>query len=260
VRRLLVCLAVLTWTSVPAAIALATGTSTTATPIGTTGTTGATGAKGATGATGTTGASGTTGNAGTTGTTGATGGPSPSISLPSPLPHGPLAQNVIAQNAHAGTMLASSALEVVRADGRSAAPSNLAWSESHDCATPCQSITAAFQIVLVPNGATTQAPQNLSVAANVSCGHCGAFAYAYQYLVDVAHDEGLSAGAHRQIAALRQEADHDVRAGLAYATLDADLHQLASRFRAVIDTDLTQLHAGESHRQSFQTVKEQPGR
>ncbi|MGI8801669.1 MAG: hypothetical protein ACR2KV_05775 [Solirubrobacteraceae bacterium] len=67
----------------------------------------------------------------------------------------------------------------------------------------------------------------------------------------------LSGHARHQIVALRREADGDVHAGLDYATLDV-IPDLATRFRAVLDTNLSHRHVGEDHEQSFRDVKEHP--
>jgi hypothetical protein len=178
-------------------------------------------------------------------------------SSPAPEANGP-AQNIVADNDHGATVLALSGLAVSRASAQNASPTNLARANAHDCASPCQAIAAAFQIVLVPAGATTQAPQNVALATNVNCDHCGSFAYAYQYVVDVPRGVKLSGHANQQIKQLRQQADQDVHAGLDYPTLDAHLHDLATQFRATVDADLTQQHQHEDHKQSFQTVKQNP--
>jgi hypothetical protein len=178
-------------------------------------------------------------------------------SSPSPPPGGP-AQNVVADNDHAATVLALSGLTLSRASAQNASPTNLARANAHDCTSPCQAIAAAFQIVLVPAGATTQAPQNVALATNVNCDGCGSFAYAYQYVVDVPSGVKLSGHANQQLKQLRQQADQDVHAGLDSPTLDTRLHDLATQFRAAVDGDLTQQHKQEDHKQSFQTVKENP--
>jgi hypothetical protein len=176
----------------------------------------------------------------------------------SPPPASGPAQNVIADNDRGGVVLALSGMTVSRAPADHASPTNYARANAHDCTSPCQAIAAAFQIVLVPTGATIQAPQNVAFATNVNCSHCGSFAYAYQYVVNVADGVKLSGHANQQIRQLRQQADQFVHAGLDYPTLDARLHTLAGQFRAVVDNDLVQQHQGEDHKQSFQSVKENP--
>jgi hypothetical protein len=73
----------------------------------------------------------------------------------------------------------------------------------------------------------------------------------------VARSVRLSTGARHQIDQLHHEADQDVRAGLDYPTLDAKLTDLAHRFRAVVDTDLTRQHATEHDKHSSKTLKQQ---
>ncbi len=181
-------------------------------------------------------------------------------------PGGGLTQNEVADNSHGGTVVALSGLEAVRdhAVGGSTTtavdPVNFARANAHDCTTPCQAVAAAFQIVLVPAGITVQAPQNAALATNVNCDHCGSFAFADQYVVNVARDVSLSGSARHQIVQLRQEVSQDVRSGLDYPTLDAKLHDLATRFHAVVDSDLAQQHVGEAHKHHLQTEKQNPAR
>jgi hypothetical protein len=181
----------------------------------------------------------------------------PSAGLAQSSPTGP-AQNVIADNDQAATVLALSGLVVSRVPGQNASPTNYARANAHDCTSPCQAIAAAFQIALVPTGATTQAPQNVAFATNVNCDGCGSFAYAYQYVVEVAHGVKLSDRANQQIKDLRQQVAQEVHAGLDYPTLDAHLHDLATQFRADVDADLARQHEHEDHKQSLQSVKQNP--
>jgi putative peptide zinc metalloprotease protein len=176
----------------------------------------------------------------------------------SPPAGGGPSQNVNVDNGNAGTVLARAGVQVARSGGQNASPSNLAHANAHDCTKPCQAIAAAFQIVLVPQNAPVQAPQNVAVATNINCTGCGAFAYAYQYVVTVAKATTLDATAHAQIVAVRREADQDVHAGLDYPTLDSRLHLLAQRLRAAVDGGLTRQGVGESDKHSNQDLKEGP--
>jgi hypothetical protein len=171
---------------------------------------------------------------------------------------GGASQNVNVENTQAGTVLARAGLQVARTGRTNASPSNLALADAHDCASPCQAIAAAFQVVLIPEDTQVQAPKNAAVAANVNCAGCGAFAFAYQYVVTVARATTLDASAEAQIAALRQEADQDVHAGLPYPTLDTRLADLGVRFRAAVDGGLTRQGVGESNQQANQDAKQQP--
>ncbi len=175
------------------------------------------------------------------------------------LADGSLDQSVVADNDQGGTALALSQLAAVRASREAGgSPSNLARANAHDCTTPCQALAVSLQVVLLPAGATTQAPVNVALATNVNCTGCGSFAFADQYVVNVARDVSLSGHARHQLALLRREAAQDVRSGLAYPTLDADLKNLAARVHAVVDQDLAQQKVGEVHRHSNESVKQHP--
>lgn len=171
---------------------------------------------------------------------------------------GGASQVVNVENTHDGSVLARSGLQVARSGALSASPNNAAIANAHDCATPCQAIAAAFQIVLVPQNAPIQSPKNAAVATNVNCSRCGAFAYAYQYIVTISKATTLDAAAHAQIVSLRQQADQDVHAGLDYPTLDSRLHQLAQAFRAAVDNGLVRQGVTETDKQSNQDVKQPP--
>lgn len=174
-------------------------------------------------------------------------------------PAAELTQNVIADNGNDGTIVVRSGLEADQAHGSAVgSPANVARANAHDCATGCQAIAAALQVALIPAGTTTQAPENLALATNVNCSHCGSFAYAYQYVVDVPRGAKLSAHVRAQIAGLRREVDQDVRLGLDYPTLDARLTGVAQRFRAAVDTDLADQHEAETGKHSSKTVRQHP--
>lgn len=175
----------------------------------------------------------------------------------SPPPTGGPSQNVIADNSTAGTVVARSGVQAARGGAQSASPTNLAQASSHDC-TGCQSLAAALQVVLIPQGANVVAPENVALATNVNCSHCGAFAYAYQYVVTVSKNTALDHDAHAAINQLRAEADQDVRAGLPYPELDSKLTQLSQRLRTIVDEGLNDQGVSESGKKSNRDVKEHP--
>jgi hypothetical protein len=97
----------------------------------------------------------------------------------------------------------------------------------------------------------------VALAINYNCNHCGAFAYAYQYAVDVPRGTRLSTATRRQIAAIRHEAAADVHAALTFRELDGRLQVLATQLRAAVDAGLTKQHVHETHRHSSRHLKEQ---
>jgi hypothetical protein len=196
----------------------------------------------------------TTGPTGQTGSTGTTTGQSTSP------PAHPLNQVVI-ENCQGGTKEARSRLQVGAVDTSNAQPTNVAIAYSHDCASSCQSIAAAFQVVLVEQGARVQAPQNAAVAVNQNCTGCGAFAYAHQYALDVPEGTTLWAATRRQIAQIRRQAAADVRSADVHtyagaSDLDTKLKALASQLEADVNAGLRNEHVHATHRHSSQHTKE----
>jgi putative peptide zinc metalloprotease protein len=186
----------------------------------------------------------------TSGTT-STGQPPP---IPQPQGH-PLNNNTV-QNCQDGTIKASSKLQTASAGGNDANPVNYAYAYAHDCPTGCEAIAAAFQVVLVNQGASTQTPENVAQAINYNCNGCGVFAYAYQYAVDVPKGAHLSPAAEEKIADIRRQADADVKANLSFSALDAKLRDLAAQLQSTVDQDLQNHNIRETDRDPRQHVKE----
>jgi putative peptide zinc metalloprotease protein len=174
-----------------------------------------------------------------------------------PPPHGHPLNAVTIENCNDGTVKARSHLQVGVASPTNADPGNYAYAYAHDCSTGCEAIAAAFQVALIPQGASRQAPENVALAINYNCDHCGAFAYAYQYAVEVPRGTRLSSATWHQIAAIRREAAADIRANLTFVDLDSRLRALATRLKTDVDTGLTKQHVHETHRHSSQHLKQQ---
>jgi hypothetical protein len=178
----------------------------------------------------------------------------PAPTIPQPQGH-PLNNNTV-ENCSDGTIKSRSKLQVGRASGKQADPVNFAYAYAHDCSTGCQAVAAAFQVALIPEGTSTQAPQNVALAINYNCQHCGVFAYAYQYAVDVPAGTRLSRATLRQIAAIRREAAADVNANLTFVALDGKLRALAGELRTDVDNGLQKQHLTEKHKRSSQHLNE----
>jgi hypothetical protein len=127
--------------------------------------------------------------------------------------------------------------------------SNIAFATAHDC-TGCEARAAALQAVIVVGSPSTFSPGNAAVAVNANCHYCGSFAYAYQYVVQTDRRVEFSNAAQEQIAALKREARQDVQADLPYAQIDANLADVAQRFRAVIDREVARSNADVRDRES----------
>jgi putative peptide zinc metalloprotease protein len=145
---------------------------------------------------------------------------------------------------------------VARADGQRDQPTNLAYAYSHDCASGCESIAVAYQVVLVNNNSSSQAPQNAAVAINDNCSGCATFGYADQYAVDVPPGTHLSPRARSQLGQIAQQANQDIRAGMPFSELDSDLKSLAGQLQQDVDNDLAQQNVPAHHPHDSQTTTE----
>jgi hypothetical protein len=73
---------------------------------------------------------------------------------------------------------------------------------------------------------------------NSNCTSCGAFAFAYQYVVTSDGSGHLSSAARRTIRDIDRQASDLADAGLAYPELDARLQDLAAQFKAAVVSGL----------------------
>jgi putative peptide zinc metalloprotease protein len=136
-----------------------------------------------------------------------------------------------------GTAIHRARVSVFRTRADTVDSSNLAEANPHDC-TGCEGIAAAFQAVIVLGKPSVFTPNNWAVAVNSNCTRCGAFAYAYQYVVQTEGSGRLSWRARAAVENIEQRADELVDAGLPYPELDARLQELAAKFQNLIRTDL----------------------
>jgi len=188
-------------------------------------------------------------------TTTATTPPPPTI--PQPTGH-PLNNNTV-ENSVNGTVQARSKFQAAHAGGNDADPVNFAYAYAHDCTTGCVAVAAAFQVALIDQGTHTQTPQNIALALNYDCTHCGVFAYAYQYAVDVPKGTHLPSSTHQDLASIRGEAAADVAAGLPFAELDSRLRALGAKLRAAVDDGLADEKVNGTHKRSNEHREETGG-
>jgi len=189
--------------------------------------------------------------------------PPPPPPTPYSLPSNPVAtppghplNNVTVENCHGGTIEARSKIQVVSVADSRADPVNFAYAFAHDCSTGCAAIAAAFQVALIARGTHSESPQNYAVALNLRCDHCGVFAFAYQYAVQVPKGTKLRGATRARIARIRRLADHDVHAGITFAKLDGRLHGLATQLRSAVDDGLRSQRVAERHKRSSQHVQQ----
>lgn len=157
--------------------------------------------------------------------------------------------NVVLATATAdGSSLTNSGVQVAPAFSPTVNSSNIAEASSRDC-TGCHAAAAALQVIFVTPHATTFTPTDLAAATNSYCTSCFSFAYAYQYVVDVAGPVYLSDAAQQRIAQIRQEVAATVASAVPNDLTGADqlrqqLDNLAAQFKSVIDENLQQAGIG----------------
>jgi hypothetical protein len=150
------------------------------------------------------------------------------------------------------TTLARSGIQAGPTGADRATPTNLAIASAHDC-TGCEARAAAFQAVFLTGDPAYVSPRNVAAATNAACESCSSFAFAYQYVITTDGPAHLSDAGRDRIDALRAEASQDVtQDGVTYDELDAELHELAQRFRAVIDGELQRTGVAVEDRQSHE--------
>lgn len=145
---------------------------------------------------------------------------------------------VLAENCQSGTERLMSHLQVTTSSNQNDQPTNLAYAYSHGCASGCESIAVAYQVVLVDQQNSSQSPQNAAVAINDSCTGCATFAYADQYAVDVPPGTHLSDHARQELDQIEQQAKQDIRSGESFSDLDSQLKDLAAQLKQDVDNDL----------------------
>ncbi len=157
-------------------------------------------------------------------------GPTPSDQLGQPLNY------VVLESCQGGAEQAEAKVQVRRAGGQQQ-PTNYAFAYSHDCSSPCETITAAFQVVLMDANSQSQSPQNAGIGINENCSGCVAFAFADQYVVDVPPGTHLPGDTRRQIGDIRRQAQSDVDAALGFSDPLAALGRLDSQLKALADQE-----------------------
>jgi len=178
----------------------------------------------------------------------------PPPTIPHPTGH-PLNDNTV-ENCTAGTAKARSQLQAASVRGVNADPVNFAYAYAHDCSSGCQAVAVSYQVVLEDHQAQTQTPENVALAVNYRCDHCGVFAYAYQYVVGVPGGTRLSATTRRAIAMIRRDAAAAVKADLSFPVLDTKLRDLAGQLRAAVDDGLQRQHTAVTRKRSTEHLRQ----
>jgi hypothetical protein len=177
------------------------------------------------------------------------------------LPQGGGANNVVlAQESTDGSSLVRANTQISQVGGPTVTSSNIAVATATGCATGCDATAVAVQVVFVTGDPQYFAPANVPTAVNSGCTGCGAFAYAWQYVVETDGAVVLTPSAQQRVAQLRQE----IRAAAASIppdsidddlALQAKLDELTGELKALVDTQ-TQLAGVHASGAVFEQVQQ----
>jgi putative peptide zinc metalloprotease protein len=154
----------------------------------------------------------------------------------------------IAVNTKDGTTLFKVSFKIVRANQDVVDNGNAAVAIS-SC-TDCQSIAAAYEIVLVFSDPSVVSPVNLALAENVDCQTCVAFAAASQWLLGTGGPVHFTAEGNQLLAGIKQRLnDLSKQDGLTLEELQAALDQIAGDIVGVLTHQLVPSGNSGSHDQ-----------
>jgi hypothetical protein len=150
---------------------------------------------------------------------------------------------VIVQNQTDGRLASRAGVLTGHASGPSVVPENIASAMS-SC-TDCRTVAVALQAVVVISDPNVASPRNAAAAVNAGCLRCATFAYAWQYVVSTGGPVRITPEGHQAISDLRAEASSLAASDLPFPQLEAELDDVATRFRAVIDNEVERVGGGQ---------------
>ena len=143
----------------------------------------------------------------------------------------------IAVNTKDGTTIFKVSFKVVRTNQDVVDNGNAAVAISSCDA--CQSIAAAYQIVLVFSDPSVVAPVNLALAENVECQTCVAFAAASQWILGTGGPVHFTAEGNQALAEIKQRLQElSQQDGLTLEELQSALDQIAANLVDVLTHQL----------------------
>jgi len=138
----------------------------------------------------------------------------------------------IAVNTKDGTTLFKVSFKIVRVNQDVVDNGNAAVAIS-SC-TDCQSVAAAYQIVLVFSDPSVVAPVNLALAENVDCLECLAFAAAQQWVLGTGGPVHFTAEGNQALADIKQRLHDLAGQDLTLDQLRAELQEIANEIMGVL--------------------------
>src|SRR5918996_29583 len=143
---------------------------------------------------------------------------------------------VVAINTKDGFDLFKLGFKITRATGEVVDASNGAVAFS-SC-TECETIAAAYQVVLIFSDPSIVTTENIAIAINYQCELCVSLAYAYQGVFTTGGPVHFTAEGNRLLAEIRRDLHALRNAELTLEQLIAELKAIARRLEQVIRTEL----------------------
>jgi putative peptide zinc metalloprotease protein len=114
--------------------------------------------------------------------------------------------------------------------------------------TGCQTLAAAFQIVLIPRDYDVFVPHNEAFVANLECVQCVTWASAKQVLVETGGPASLSGPGHQRLRALegRLEALEAGMPSMSLAELQAEVNAAVEELIAVAQEEIVSHDGGRA--------------
>jgi putative peptide zinc metalloprotease protein len=143
---------------------------------------------------------------------------------------------VVAINTKDGFDLFKLGFKITRATGEVVDASNGAVAFS-SC-TECETIAAAYQVVLIFSDPSIVTTENIAIAINYQCELCVSLAYAYQGVFTTGGPVHFTAEGNRLLAEIRQDLQELKKTPLTLEELVAKLKEIADRLEQIIKTEL----------------------
>jgi putative peptide zinc metalloprotease protein len=151
---------------------------------------------------------------------------------------------VVAVNRTNGAALVEASVDYRKAANRVVDEENRAFAVAR--CVDCQTLAAAFQLVLVTKSPTTFAPQNEGTAVNTECDGCVTWASAKQVVVETGGPAALSEAGHHRLRAVEDSllALEDQMAGMTLTELAAAVDAAFAEFLDVAQTEIVREDGG----------------
>jgi putative peptide zinc metalloprotease protein len=124
----------------------------------------------------------------------------------------------------------------------------------------CETIAAAFQVVLVFSDPAVVSPENLALAINIECPACETLAFAYQWVLTTGGPVHFTAEGNQRIAEIKHALRDLLESAdsMPIADLQAAMDALADELHEVVQTELVAAGGGDEPSSAGTPPEEEP--